>query len=184
MQLGRPLVGPRLTLRTLAPADAGGPYLGWMSDPSVLRYLEARLHRHDRASLAAFIEASNADASTLLLGITLTAGGRHIGNIKLGPIDAHHRRGDVGILIGDTAEWGRGYAAEAISTLAAYAFSALGLRKLTAGFYASNTASIRAFDKAAFRVEARLAGHWQRDGTWEDGVDGVLMARLNPAGPP
>lgn len=175
MLLAGPLRGARLTLRTLAATDAGGPYLGWMSNPTVLRYLEARHVPHDRATLQAFIEMSNADPSTLLLGITITADGRHIGNIKLGPIDAHHRRGDIGILIGDTAVWGRGYAAEAIGLLAAHAFSALRLHKLTAGFYASNTASVRAFEKAGFHVEARLREHWHRDGAREDGV---LMARL------
>ena len=83
MRLAVPLRGARLTLRTLTAADAGGPYLGWMSDGAVLRYLEARHARHDRASLEAFIDASNASPSILLLGIILIADGRHIGNINL-----------------------------------------------------------------------------------------------------
>jgi [ribosomal protein S5]-alanine N-acetyltransferase len=179
MRRAGPLRGARLTLRPLTAGDADGPYLGWMSNPNVLRHLEARHIRHDRASLRAFIETSNADPSTLLLGLVVTADDRHIGNIKLGPIDLRHRRGDVGILIGDTAMWGRGYAAEAISILAAHAFGELRLHRLTAGFYASNAGSIRAFEKAGFHVEARLPEHWQRDGAWEDGF---LMARLAPAG--
>jgi RimJ/RimL family protein N-acetyltransferase len=178
MQVAQALQGPRVTLRMLSAADAEGPYLGWMSDPRVLRYLEARHARHDRASLAAFIETSNASPSTLLLGITVTRDRRHIGNIKLGPIDAQHRRGDIGILIGDAAMWGRGYAAEAIAILVGYAFADLRLRKVTAGFYASHAGSIRAFEKAGFRVEARLAGHWQYAGAWDDGV---VMARLAPS---
>lgn len=174
MRLAVPLRGARLTLRTLTAADAGGPYLRWMSDGAVLRYLEARHARHDRASLEAFIDASNASPSILLLGIILTADGRHIGNIKLGPIDTHHRRGDVGVLIGDTAVWGHGYATEAISVLADHAFGELRLHKLTAGFYAGNVASVRAFEKAGFTVEARLSQHWQREDVREDGL---LMAR-------
>jgi RimJ/RimL family protein N-acetyltransferase len=175
MTLDTPLRRGRLTLRSLRSVDANGPYLRWMSDPLVLRYLEARHAQHDAASLAAFIEASNADPTVLLLGITTTSDQRHIGNIKLGPIDRQHGRADIGLLIGDTAMWGQGYAAEAIGMLADHAFTELGVRKLTAGFYAGNAGSIRAFEKAGFRVEARLVGHWALDGRREDGV---LMAKF------
>lgn len=174
MRLAEPLRGPRLTLRSLGRCDAGPPYLSWMNDPRVTQYLEARHRRHDRASLEAFIEGANADPATLLLGIVLTAEARHIGNIKLG-IDASHRRGDIGILIGDTSVWGRGYATEAITVLTAHAFGALGLHKVTAGFYAGNHASIRAFEKAGFRQEARLRHHWHLHGS----EDGVLMGLIN-----
>jgi RimJ/RimL family protein N-acetyltransferase len=178
MLLDAPLRGPRVTLRNLEPADAGGPYLRWMADPNVLRYLEARFARQDRASLEAFIRDANASTSALLLGIVLTAEDRHIGNIKLGSIDPHHHRGDIGILIGDTSAWGHGYAAEAIGLVCDHAFSRLGLHKVTAGFYGAHKGSIRAFEKAGFRVEGRLASHWWCEGAWQDGV---VMGLLNPA---
>lgn len=153
-----------------------------MSDPDVVRYLEARHVPNDRASLEAFIRDANADPATLLLGIVVTAGRRHVGNIKIGPIDRRHRRSDVGILIGDRSVWGRGYATEAIAVLCEHAFGPLELHKVTAGFYAGNPGSVRAFEKSGFRPEARLADHWQSDGAWQDGR---LMARVNPreAGP-
>ena len=174
MRLDAPLRGSQLTLRSLTSADASGPYLGWMTDPRVLRYLEARHVTHHVASLTTFIESSNTDPAVLLLGI-VTADGRHIGNIKLGPIDAQHRRADIGILIGETTMWGRGYAPEAIRTLAGHAFGRLRLRKLTAGFYESNGGSIRAFQKAGFQEEARLFAHWRLDNSREDGI---LMAKF------
>lgn len=174
MQLAEPLRGPRLTLRSLGRSDAGPPYLSWMDDPRVTQYLEARHRRHDRASLEAFIEGANADPATLLLGIVLSAEARHIGNIKLG-IDASHRRGDIGILIGDPSVWGRGHAREAIGLLAEHAFERLGLHKLTAGFYDANVASVKAFAAAGFVEEARMRSHWRVAGGWQDGL---MMARF------
>ena len=39
---------------------------------------------------------------------------KHIGNIKLGPINWIHRYGDISLLIGDKDYWGKGIATEAI----------------------------------------------------------------------
>lgn len=176
MRLAMPLQGTRLTLRSLEAADARGPYEQWMRDARVLRYLEVRHKPPGSAELERFIADMNADSNTLLLGIVLTAERRHIGNIKLA-IEPRHQRGDIGILIGDTSVWGHGYAAEAIAVLSDHAFRRLGLHKLTAGFYAENVSSIRAFAKAGFSEEGRLPGHWERDGAAQDGV---LMARIAP----
>ncbi|MBY0431841.1 MAG: GNAT family N-acetyltransferase [Rhodospirillales bacterium] len=98
--------------------------------------------------------------------------GRHVGNIKLGPINRHHRRGDIGLLIGERDQWGRGLAAEAIAAMTAYAFAELGLNKVVAGCYAANEGSRRAFLKAGFAEVARRPRprHWLSDGVWQDDV--------------
>lgn len=169
MKLGAPLVTERLRLRTLSDGDVDERYLGWMRDPQVTRYLEARLGDHTLESLAQFVESCNASADQLLLGICL-ADGRHIGNIKLGPIDPYHRHAAVGLLIGDKDRWGNGYAAEAIAGLTTHAFASLGLEKLYAGAYAANVGSIRAFLKAGWIEEGRSKDHWRSDDTREDDV--------------
>lgn len=145
-------------------------YLAWLRDPLVLRYLEARFHEHSLESLRQYIKQCNAATNVLLLGIRLKDGGQHIGNIKLGPIDRHHRRADIGLIIGERSQWGRGYATEAILCVARYAFDVLKLRKVVAGCYAENTASSRAFERANFLVEARLPEHWMVGNTVQDGV--------------
>jgi len=165
----------RLILRPLVPADAGEDYVGWVRDPEVLRFLETRhLPRQDAASLAGFINAANAAPGILLYGITLRGSGRHIGNIKLGPVDAIHRRADLGFLIGARDCWGQGYASEAIAAAATIALDELKLMKVTAGCYDENTGSARALEKAGFVLEARLKAHWLLDGRPQDGL---LFAR-------
>ncbi|HEY1157453.1 MAG TPA: GNAT family protein, partial [Arthrobacter sp.] len=105
------------------------------------------------------------DPLNLFAGIFLREGDRHIGNIKLGPINVHHRRADIGLLVGDRACWGKGYASEAIAILSDFAFGRLGLHRLTAGMYAENEGSARAFEKAGYAREGLLRGHWLCDGT-------------------
>lgn len=136
-----------------------------MNDPEATRYLEARFVHHDRESLRRFI------AQAPIYGVY--AAGKHVGNIKL-EIDRHHNRGNIGLLIGPEY-WGRGYATHAINAITDLAFE-LGLRKVTAGAYAGNTGSIRAFEKAGFEREGVLKDHWLVDGEYQDGI---LLAKVN-----
>jgi RimJ/RimL family protein N-acetyltransferase/methionyl-tRNA formyltransferase len=160
-----PLVTPRLQLRNLTAGDVSERYLSWLHDPEVVRYLEIRFAQHTSVSTTTFIEAVNQSADTILFGIFLRDGGQHIGNIKLGPVNAHHGRADIGLMLGDRRQWGKGHASEAISAITKYAFAELGLQKVTAGCYEENVGSLKTFLKVGFMQEARLADHWQFDGT-------------------
>lgn len=179
MILPSPLLTQRLALRSMTAADASERYRDWMNDPRVNRYLESRFRRLEVPDLESFIAHCNADPHVLLLAIRLRADDRHVGNIKLGPIDAHHRYADIGLVIGGEGDWGRGYAREAIGALASHAFSALGLHKLTAGCYGSNVGSRRAFESCGFVVEGIRRAHYRSGDHWEDGI---LLGRLAPQG--
>lgn len=157
MKLPSPIVTERLQLRSLTVADASSKYVSWLNDSDINRFLESRFLAHpDRQDVEDFIRIQNESAHSLLLGIFLQREGRHIGNIKLGPIVAQHRRADVGFLIGDKSSWGFGYATEAISAVSQYGLKHLGLEKITAGCYATNLASSRALAKAGFSHDATL----------------------------
>ena len=169
MRLDTPIRTDRLLLRTLDAADATERYLAWMRDPETTRYLESRLVEHSHESLVQFIEACNRGDTDLLLGICLPDG-RHIGNIKLGPVNAFHRHAAVGLLIGERDQRGAGYATEAIAAVTAHAFRVVGLEKLFAGCYATNVGSARAFLKAGWSEEGRSKGHWSFEGRREDNI--------------
>lgn len=178
MLLDKPLQSSRLVLRNLQAEDATSAYLGWLLDPEVNAYLEVRFSPPSETSeLRSFILDANASSHSLLLGIFTDEGKQHIGNIKLGPIDAKHGVGDIGIVIGEKASWGKGYASEAIGCLTAYGFEVLGLAKITAGCYAVNEGSTRAFLNVGYQIEGRRLQQWQAgDGR----VDGVLLGCVNP----
>jgi ribosomal-protein-alanine N-acetyltransferase len=165
----------RVELFLLEEADVGSAYVGWLNDPLVNRYLESRFMVHNEDSTRAFVSSCLDDPCTLMLGVrSIALQGRHVGNIKLGPIDRRHGLGEVGVLIGDREAWGGGLASSAIRLLCAIAAQQLGLRKLTAGCYASNVGSERAFVKAGFSVEGLRQRHFLLGDRLEDLV---LMAR-------
>jgi ribosomal-protein-alanine N-acetyltransferase len=174
-----PIETTDLLLRSLDERHAAGPYAGWMTDAEIVRYLEVRFAPPDAATLAQFIARMNASADNLLLGLfPRSEPTRHIGNIKLGPVDRRHRCAAIGIVVGDKALWGRGLAGQAVAAVADYAFANLDLDRVEAGFYAPNEASQRAFRRAGFAEEGRLRGARLCDGIR---VDEVLMSRLRDA---
>jgi ribosomal-protein-alanine N-acetyltransferase len=168
MDKGRVLDTPRLRLAPLDCIHAAGPYLQWMNDPEVVRWLEVRGKSFTTADLADFIESQNANPLVHMFGMFRRNDGRHIGNIKIGPLETRHGRGDIGLLIGDRGSWGKGYAREAIAAMADYALGPLGLHKVTAGCYAGNEGSRRAFLAAGFVQEGtRRAQLWDGE-RWDD----------------
>jgi len=169
--------GSRLFLRDLTVADVTDSYVHWMNDPEVVQFTESRFSAHTHESIRAYVERITSDPAYVFLAIVLKDGNRHIGNIKLGPIDTQHRCGDVGIIIGEKDCWGEGYATEAIALLVDYAFSALSLRTVTAGCYSNNPASKKAFLKAGFSIDGVRKDYYTSNG---EHVDSILLGIRKP----
>lgn len=166
---GEPVVhGHRLELRPLAPEDVGEAYVRWLNDPETVRFTEARHAAHTPESVRAYVAACRACEHEHLLGIFEQAGGRHVGNIKIGPVNPRHQSASLGLIIGEKARWGRGYATEAIALAARYAFTVLGLHKLTAGVIEGNEGSLRAFEKNGFVAEGVRRRQNFCEGRWRD----------------
>lgn len=173
--LGSALETERLVLRPLDPAEVTQTYVDWLADPRINRFLETRHARQTREMIRSFVKDVNASGHSMLWGVFPKASGTHVGNIKLGPIDARYRRADIGLLIGEPAEWGKGYAIEMIAAVTHHGLVTLGLKKLTAGCYAANEGSRRAFVANGFREVGRRTDHWLVDGEW---MDDVLLERV------
>lgn len=157
-----------IELFVLTPAMVADDYVAWLNDPDVGRFLESRFALHDKVATIEFVRSHLDSPDSLFLGIRCHAIGRHVGNIKLAPINHVHGLAEVGIMIGAKDAWGRGIASRAIAIACSIAKFQLDLRKLSAGCYASNRGSERAFIRAGFVVEARRPQHFILDGRPED----------------
>lgn len=167
-----------LILRCLTANDATEDYLSWLQDRKVNTFLEVRFNPPKNVrELAGYIQATRADPESLLLGIFKKKNLTHIGNIKLGPINRRHRFGDVGFLIGDKKEWGKGYASAAILMLCEFAFHQLDLAKITAGCYEENEASKSTLLKAGFLLEGHQSSQWDTNGNRQAGL---IFGKVNP----
>lgn len=171
-----------IELFVLTPDAVSDAYIRWLNDPEVNRYLESRFVVQDRVSIESFVAGVLASECDVFFGIRDLGLDRHVGNIKLGPINRRHGLGEIGLMIGDRAAWGHGVGSRAIDIVSAIASDELGLRKVTAGCYASNRGSKRAFEKAGFMVEGVRPSHFLLDGKPEDLV--LLGRQLGDNGVP
>ena len=162
------LVGKKLYLRPLESHDLKGSYLDWLNDYAVTRYLEVGIFPTTKEALAQYLEAVAKHPMNVMLAIVDRATDRHIGNIKLGPVNLIHRHAELGILIGEKAFWGRGYAREAIDLVLDYGFSRLNLHKIQLGVHADHAEAIQLYERLGFTREGLLRQHLFRDGTYRD----------------
>lgn len=162
--------GERIYLRKLHVYDVNQQYLSWMNDREVNRYLESRFQRWTVKKLKEYLRVVNKSNNNVFLAIFLKHDHKHIGNVKIGPIDYSHKSAYVGLIIGEKGCWGRGFGTEVLRLVTNFAFGALDLRKLSAGIYSNNVGSIKAFQKAGFATEHVKKKEWLSEDCLGDDV--------------
>lgn len=169
------LKGKRIYLRPMRFSDINQRYLSWLNDTEVARYVDAGLFPVTKRDLDEYYRNIKLSKTDIIFAIVDKKHDLHIGNIKLSGINWIHRFADLGILIGDKKYWGKGYGEESCRLVLEYAFKRLNLNKVFLGCHSNNTAALKAYKKAGFRVEGRLRKMLNVDGRY---VDKVLMAVL------
>lgn len=146
-----------VSLRRLTPDAVDAGYLEWINNPHINDFLESRFKVWSRDDLVSYINKINESQNDWLFGIFYED--VYIGNIKIGPLEPHHGRASVGLMIGNPEYHGKGCGLRALKIIQDFSFQTLGIRKLTAGCYAENKASLNVFLKAGFSIEGTLKDH-------------------------
>lgn len=113
----------------------------------------------------------------------VTLDGRVIGTVSLDVVDGMGQPGmpprteaQLGYIF-DPAYGGRGYATEAVAAMVTHAFERLGVRRITAGCFADNLASVRILERIGMRREQHGIGDsWHAVLGWVDGYTYALLA--------
>jgi RimJ/RimL family protein N-acetyltransferase len=146
-----------------------------MNDPAVITYLESG-GDYTIEKIREYLLAVEA-RSILFWAIQLKISGKHIGNIKIDPVNEKHSLGEYAIMMGDRSEWGKGYAMEASKTVIQYCFETVKLRKLTLGVIENNVAAVNLYYKLGFVLEGVYKKHGIYGGKY---CDAFRMALFNP----
>ena len=167
---------PRLVLRRFR-ADDADSFAAYRADPEVARY--QGWESCTRGEAISFIDAQLARASFepgrwTQVAVELAADGALIGDCALRMESAASRQAELGFTFAREYQ-GRGFAAEAVSHLLAYAFERLGLHRV---FAVADVRNLRAIALAE-RVGMRREGEF-RDAEWFKGewTTTVLYALL------
>ena len=138
-------------LRIITPKDISDSYISWMNDYDVTKYTEQRFQKHSHEVIEKFVCEKFESPIDYLFGIFHKD--KHIGNIKLGPVNDFHKIAEVSYFIGDRNYWGLGIATLAVNAVVKFGKNDLGLRKFNAGYYDCNIGSAKVLEKCGFEVE-------------------------------
>jgi RimJ/RimL family protein N-acetyltransferase len=182
------LQGKRVRLRPIERSDLSR-FVKWLSDPEVLdglslylpiseaqeeRWFEDNLARPPAEQVWA-VEAQISAAGAGLLPSASEPGWTLIGSCGFNELDWRNHSAECGIVIGDKAQWGKGYGTDAMLTLLGLGFGELNLHRIMLRVYADNARAIRSYEKAGFKEEGRLRESDFHNGRYRDTV---LMAIL------
>lgn len=148
-------------------------YVDWMNDSQVNKYLESG-GDYTIEKLTQFIQTIQ-KTETLFWAIHIKSNNKHIGNIKIDPINYKHRYAEYGIMMGDKTEWGKGYAKEASELVIDYCFkNPLNLRKINLGVQSKNLSALELYKKLGFIQE----GIFRKHVITKEGYDDIIRMSL------
>lgn len=171
-----PIHTARLTLRRARAVDADA-FLSYWCLPSVTQWMGelpedsvARYTAPERLDLLLVVERAGAIIGDLMIKVEDAWAPARMAS------QARGVQAELGWTL-RPEETGKGYATEAVQAAIRICFEDLGLRRVTASCFSTNTASYRLMERVGMRREAtRLKDSLHASGTWMDGVSYALLA--------
>ena len=164
----------RVCLNPVDTSFCNSESLKWLSDNDVLSDLET-LKGTTLKELHQYLE--NIEKNKIYSwAIIINETKRHIGNIKIDPIDFKNGFAEYGIMIGDKNSWGYGYAKEASIGILNFCFYNLNLRKINLGVLKVNSRAIKLYESLGFVSEGIFKEHKKFQGGF---CDEIRMAIFN-----
>ncbi len=166
----------RLILEPIGIDHATENYVSWLNDPEVYAYLDTN-GGYTLENLRSYINDTIVN-KTLFWAIIIKDLNKHIGNIKIDPINTRHNYAEYGIMLGDKTEWGKGYAKEASLAVIKHCFEKIKIRKINLGVVEDNTDAVNLYKNIGFKIEGKLIKHGYYLGKY---TNILRMAMFNPS---
>ena len=167
------LIGEKIYLRPLEREDAP-LFVIWLNDQEVTRTLlvsgPINLQKEEE-----YLENAYKSEHDTVLGIAIKETDKLIGSTGLRQIDFRNRHAGFGIVIGEKAEWGKGYGTEATSLITRYAFETFNLNRVWLHVFADNERGVRAYEKVGFKREGILRQEGYREGRYWDTLTMAIL---------
>jgi RimJ/RimL family protein N-acetyltransferase len=139
--------------------------LRWLNDPEITAQL-AVISGVTRRQEELFFEHAATHRDSDLHWAVLADDLGHIGFIGLHQIHWPLRFATGGLMIGNRAAWGKGFATDAVRVRTRFAFEQLGLHRIEG--HTINPAMRRVYEKSGYRHEGVARQKVWRDGRWHD----------------
>ena len=152
-----------IRLKELNLSDVNKTYQKWMNDSEIFRFSKQSNKKHSLRQIKEFVLNKKKSKSEFLYKILIYENkkNKHVGNIKLGPINFENKTADISYFIGEKNYWGQGITTKAIKMIINLAKKKFKLKKLQAGHWEKNIASKKVLLKNKFKLEGILKSQIQ-----------------------
>jgi RimJ/RimL family protein N-acetyltransferase len=172
------LTGKFVRLSAFDPEEMSKAFARWNLNSEYQRLLNAMPHRMPSAkSMVKWMEEEVGEMSpaSYFFSIRTLAEDKLIGELDLDIVNWAGRDAFVGLGIGETEYWSKGYGTDAMNILLRFAFTEINLRRVTLTVFEYNPRAIRSYEKAGFRHEGHLRHLLNREGRrWNELFMGIL----------
>jgi len=160
------LIGDKVIIKKFDESFITNEYVGWLNDPTVMMFSNQRFIEHTLSSCKHYL-SSFKGTNNLFLAIVSKDTGKLLGSVN-SYISLHHGLADIGIMIGNKSQWGKGTGLDAWLTLMDYLFAKCHIRKITGGTPQANVAMVKIMEKSGMTLEATRPKHHIIDGEPQD----------------
>ena len=122
----------------------------WLNDPEIHRYLRVGHVPITREQELRYYDAHAASSTAYTFEIHLAENGQYVGNVGVENVDPIHRTCELGLVIGQRENWGRGYGEDAIVTCLGFAFDTLGLHRVELKCHEDNLRAAMLYRRVGF----------------------------------
>jgi RimJ/RimL family protein N-acetyltransferase len=171
-------IGKLVRLSAFDPEEMSKAFTRWYLNSEYFRLLNSSPHRMKSAkSTIKWMEEEVSEMSleSYYFSIRTLEDSKLIGEIGLDVVNWPGRDAFVGLGIGETEYWNKGYGTDVMNVLLRFAFTEINLRRVSLGVFEYNPRAIRSYEKAGFRHEGRLRRLLNREGRrWDNLFMGIL----------
>lgn len=160
------IVGERIYLRPLEPAQDNHLYSTWINDEEIRRYFSIYPTSDTRGKER--LEQLYKDGKHIIFGVALNSDNRLIGLVGLKDINYINQTAEFYNIIGDRSMWGKGYGTECTRLMLRYGFMELNLNRIQTLDMEENVGGWRADEKAGFKYEGTMRESILRFGKHSD----------------
>src|SRR5512138_2508993 len=172
------LTGKFVRLSAFDPEEMSKAFVRWNLNSEYFRLLNgaARPMLSARGN-SKWMEEEVAEMSlaSYYFSIRSLADDKLLGELGLDVINWPGRDSFVGLGIGETEYWGKGYGTDAMDILLRFAFTEINLQRVSLSVFEYNPRAIRCYEKVGFRHEGHLRKVLNRSGRrWNEVYMGIL----------
>lgn len=170
--------GQLVRLSAFDPEEMSKAFTRWNLNSEYQRLLNANPHRMQSAKRTIKWmeeEVGEMSPASYFFSIRTLAEDKLIGELGLDVVNWPGRDAFVGLGIGETEYWSKGYGTDVMNVLLRFAFTEINLRRVTLTVFEYNPRAIRSYEKVGFRHEGQLRSFLHREGRrWNEVYMGIL----------